>query len=241
MKAMILAAGMGMRMRPLTLTTPKPLLCVADQPLIVWHIKALQAAGVDDIVINAAYLKDVLINTLGDGSQFGVKIHWSPEAECLETAGGIIQALPLLDQEPFLLVNGDIWTRFDLGQLVGHVLQNARRDDLAHLMLVNNPPHHPQEDFWLQQGRVYASPSSGTESASAAMPPAQGLTFAGISVLSPELFAGLPAGKRPLAPLLRQAMNDGRVSGQHLTHAWVDVGTPERLAELNEQVADGLI
>ncbi|XID75914.1 N-acetylmuramate alpha-1-phosphate uridylyltransferase MurU [Alkanindiges sp. WGS2144] len=229
MKAMILAAGLGTRMRPLTLDTPKPLLCVGGKPLIVWHIEALKKAGITEIVINCAWLADKLMNALGNGSQYGVNIHWSVEAEALETAGGIVQALAVLGTAPFVLVNGDVWTRFDYSCLSSYSLN----DDLAHLILVDNPPQHPKGDFVLADGRIYVDHVD--------VPPEQQqavekLTFSGLSVLSPRLFANLPAGKRPLAPLLREAMQKGQVSGAKLDAAWVDVGTPERLAQLDAQI-----
>jgi len=228
MKAMILAAGLGTRLRPLTLHTPKPLLSVADQPLIVWHLRALAAAGITEVVINTAWLGERLVETLDDGSQFGVQILWSHETEPLETAGGIIQALPLLGDQPFLLVNGDVWTRFDFAQLTGADLGQH----LAHVVLVDNPPQHPTGDFYLaMDGQVLSDALDGQAK----------LTFAGISVLSPQLFAGLETGKRPLAPLLRQAMQAGQVSGQHLQQAWVDVGTIERLEQLDQQIRAGQI
>ena len=234
MKAMILAAGLGTRMRPLTLDKPKPLLNVAGKPLIVWHIEALKRAGITEIVINCAWLAEKLMQALGDGSQFGVNIHWSVETDALETAGGIINALPLLGDAPFLLVNGDVWTRFDYSKLQKYDLGT----DLAHLVLVDNPPQHPTGDFVLANGHVYSPKdnSSATEQQGA-----EQLTFAGISVLSPQLFAGLEQGKRPLAPLLIQAMQQGGVSGSKLNDAWVDVGTPERLSELNESIKTQLI
>lgn len=226
MKAMILAAGEGVRMRPLTEHTPKPLLEVAGKPLIVWHIEALRSAGVCEIIINAAHLKAKLVDALQDGSRFGVSLRWSLEEVPLETAGGIIQALPMLGGEPFLLVNGDIWLRYDFKPLAQRCLNNT----LAHLVLVSNPEHHPQGDFYLQK-------SSGRVSAEGE----PRLTFAGVSVLSPAMFADLPQGKRPLAPLLRQAMQDGRVSGEHHHGAWVDVGTPERLSWLDGELRAGRI
>lgn len=224
MRAMILAAGLGTRMRPLTLHTPKPLLEVGGKPLIVWHIEALVRAGVMKIVINTAWLGEKLLEALGDGSQFGVEILWSHEDEPLETAGGIQKALPLLGSEPFILVNGDIWTRFDLSPLVNKSLGA----DLGHLVLVTNPPQHPNGDFALENGRIA---QTGVEK----------LTFAGISLLSPKLFASLPAGKAPLAPILRQAMDAGQISGECLHTHWVDVGTIERLAELDQQIRDGKV
>ena len=228
MKAMILAAGLGTRLRPLTLHTPKPLLAVADQPLIVWHLCALAAAGVTEVVINTAWLAERLVEVLGDGSEFGVRILWSHESEPLETAGGIIQALPLLGEQPFLLVNGDVWTRFDLAALVDVKLGQ----NLAHLLLVDNPPQHPAGDFYLAaDGQVLSDAPEGQAKC----------TFAGISVVSPQLFAGLEAGKRALAPLLRAAMQAGQVSGQALQQSWVDVGTIERLEQLDQQIRAGQI
>lgn len=228
MKAMILAAGLGTRMRPLTLETPKPLLTVAGKPLIVWHIEALQRAGITQIVINAAWLADTLMAALGDGHQWGVQITWSREDSVLETAGGIIQALPLLGDAPFVLVNGDVWTRFDFAQLVDLDLGA----DLAHLVLVDNPPQHTAGDFVLAAGRVYRDDTALSEQTLTSR-----LTFAGISVLSPRLFDGLKQGKAPLAPILRDAMDLSYVSGVHTNAKWVDVGTVERLEQLNAQVA----
>lgn len=230
MKAMILAAGLGTRMRPLTLETPKPLLAVGGKPLIVWHIEALKQAGITELVINTAWLTDKLVEALGDGSKFGVTIHWSHEQEALETAGGIINALPLLGDAPFVLVNGDVWTRCDMAQLASHQLGR----DLAHLLLVDNPPQHPNGDFVLSQHRIYSDFSDHQQAA-------EKLTFSGLSILSPELFKHLPAGKTPLAPILRQAMQNGQVSGAKLNAAWVDVGTPERLNTLDQQIRDGQI
>lgn len=223
MKAMILAAGLGNRMRPLTLTTPKPLLMVGGKPLIVWHIEALKMAGIQDIVVNTAWLGHKLHEALGDGSAFGVNIFWSDENEPLETAGGIQQALPLLGKEPFLLVNGDIWLRYDFSRLVSKDLGKH----LAHLLLVDNPPQHPNGDFaFKRDGQSLILPQG-----------AEKYTFAGVSVLSPKLFADLPAGKAPLAPLLRQAIAEQLVTGEYHTGAWVDVGTPERLQALDDELS----
>lgn len=223
MKAMILAAGLGNRMRPLTLTTPKPLLAVGGKPLIVWHIDALKAVGITELVINTAWLGHKLHEALGDGSTYGVNIQWSDEQEPLETAGGIQQALPLLGNEPFLLINGDIWLRYDFKRLINKDLGQQ----LAHLVLVNNPPQHPKGDFAFckDQSNSLVLPE-GEEK----------YTFAGVSVLSPQLFADLPAGKALLAPLLRQAIAQGLVSAEHHAGAWVDVGTPERLADLDQLI-----
>lgn len=227
MKAMILAAGRGTRMAPLTDHCPKPLLPLAGKPLIVHHIEKLVAAGIHEIVINHAWLGPMIEEALGDGRQWGAEIQYSAEAQALETAGGIIQALPLLGSDPFLLVNGDVWTRWDYREATEISLNN----DLACLWLVNNPPQHPAGDFVLHQGRVLnplnplASEHAGSR-----------YTFSGLSILHPQLFAGLPAGVLPLAPLLRTAMDNGRVAGQLLTDAWEDVGTPERLQQLEQRL-----
>lgn len=233
MKAMILAAGLGNRMRPLTLYKPKPLLEVGGKPLIVWHIEALAKIGVTEIIINAAWLKDQLVNTLCDGSQFGVKILWSLEDEGLETAGGLIKALFHFEDQPFLVVNGDVWTRYDFSALKDFELG----DRLAHLVLVDNPPQHPNGDFVLSADGAQQNMVSTFEQAN----DGEALTFSGISVLSPNLFADLPQGKRPLAPLLKDAMQQGLVSGEKMTTAWVDVGTPERLMQLDQQIREQAI
>ncbi|WP_179995304.1 N-acetylmuramate alpha-1-phosphate uridylyltransferase MurU [Acinetobacter sp. YH16053] len=227
MKAMILAAGMGNRMRPLTLHTPKPLLEVGGKPLIVWHIEKLQKMGVQEIVINTAWLGEKLADALGDGSQFGVKILWSHEGEGLETAGGIINALPLLGNEPFILVNGDVWTTMDFAPLLNVQLQ----DDLAHLVLVENPVHHPQGDFTLAANKAYTFEQARS---------GENLTYSGVAVMHPQMFNGLESGKRPLAPLLKQAMQQEKISAQKLQGVWVDVGTPERLNALDEQIQRGV-
>ena len=227
MKAMILAAGLGSRMRPLTLYKPKPLLEVGGKPLIVWHIEKLKEIGVTEIVINSAWLADVLIGALGDGSKFGVKILWTREDEGLETAGGIINALPLLGAEPFILVNGDVWTTFDFESLLNVRLGR----DLAHLVFTDNPPQHQNGDFTLSKGRAYTFDQAHSGEA---------LTYSGIAVIDPAMFDGLEAGKRPLAPLLKQAMLDGRISAEKMQAAWVDVGTPERLTALDLQIREGM-
>jgi MurNAc alpha-1-phosphate uridylyltransferase len=227
MKAMILAAGMGNRMRPLTLHTPKPLLEVGGKPLIVWHIEKLQKMGVQEIVINTAWLGEKLADALGDGSQFGVKILWSHEGEGLETAGGIINALPLLGNEPFILVNGDVWTTMDFAPLLNVQLQ----DDLAHLVLVENPVQHPQGDFTLAANKAYTFEQAHS---------GENLTYSGVAVMHPQMFNGLESGKRPLAPLLKQAMQQEKISAQKLQGVWVDVGTPERLNALDQQIQQGV-
>jgi len=226
MKAMILAAGLGNRMRPLTLHTPKPLLEVGGKPLIVWHIEKLAAMGVNEIVINTAWLGEKLVEALGDGSQFGVKILWSHEGEGLETAGGIINALPLLGGQPFILVNGDVWTTMDFAPLLTVELG----ENLAHLVLVQNPPQHPQGDFSLAEGKAYTFDQNVQ---------GENLTFSGVSVIDPKMFAGLEAGKRPLAPLLKEAMLANQVAASKLMGNWVDVGTPERLAALDAEIREG--
>lgn len=215
MKAMILAAGKGERMRPLTLTTPKPLVRAGGVPLIEYHLRALARAGFTDIVVNHAWLGQQIEEYLGDGSRFGVSIQFSPEGEPLETGGGIFRALPLLGDEAFVVVNGDIWTDYDFSAL-RHPLQG-----LAHLVLVDNPEHHPDGDFILADGKVHDD-----------APAADKLTYSGIAVLHPQLFEGCSDGAFRLAPLLRKAMAEGRVSGEHLEGHWVDVGTHERLAQV---------
>jgi MurNAc alpha-1-phosphate uridylyltransferase len=226
MKAMILAAGLGNRMRPLTLYKPKPLLEVGGKALIVWHIEKLKKIGVTEIVINSAWLADILIGTLGDGSQFGVTIRWTREDEGLETAGGIINALALLGDQPFILVNGDVWTTFDFGSLLDINLA----DDLAHLVFVNNPEQHPQGDFTLANGRAYTFDQNQQ---------GENLTYSGVAVINPKMFDGLEHGKRLLAPLLKQGMLDGKISAEKMQAAWVDVGTPERLTALDLQIRQG--
>lgn len=226
MKAMILAAGLGNRMRPLTLHTPKPLLEVGGKPLIVWHIEKLAAMGVNEVVINTAWLGEKLAQALGDGSQFGVKILWSHEGEGLETAGGIINALPLLGDEPFILVNGDVWTTMDFAPLLNVELG----ENLAHLVLVQNSEQHPNGDFTLADGKAYTFDQQIS---------GENLTFSGVSVIHPKMFAGLEAGKRPLAPLLKAAMLENKIAASKLTGIWVDVGTPERLNALDSMIREG--
>ena len=216
---MILAAGRGERMRPLTDTCPKPLLEVGGQPLIVWHIARLAAAGCTRIVINHAHLGAMLEAALGDGARWGVSLRYSREASALETAGGIATALDLLDAEVFPVVNGDVYADYDFSRL-HDALAPA---DLAHLVLVDNPEHHPDGDFALAGGRVAG--------------PGPRFTFSGIGVYRRALFAGIPPGTRaPLAPLLRAAIAENRVSGEHFAGRWVDVGTPERLRQLDQSL-----
>ncbi|MCW8906333.1 MAG: nucleotidyltransferase family protein [Sedimenticola sp.] len=220
--AMILAAGRGERMRPLTDQTPKPLLKVAGKPLIVYHLESLVEAGIRRFVINHAHLGEQIVDYLGDGSRWRVEIRYSAEPEgALETGGGIFNALPLLGPEPFWVVNGDIWTdyRFRLPVLPA--------GSLAHLVLVNNPPHHPDGDFLLRPGgRV--DDADGER-----------LTYSGIGIYHPALFDGCSGGAFPLAPLLRDAMQRGEVSGEHHAGRWFDIGTPQRLAELDILLRSG--
>ena len=224
-QAMILAAGKGTRLRPLTLNTPKPLVEVGGQPLIVWHIKALQAAGITDITINASYLADRLTEALGDGSQYGVKLHWSVEEnEPLETAGGIFHALQSgkLQEAPFILINSDVWTTYDLAQLQGYELG---ADQMAHLLLIDNPEHNNGGDFAINNG-LASERTIGD---------ANKYTFAGISVISPRLLDGIVIGQAAaLAPLLCKAMVKFQVTAEIIKDNWIDVGTPERLEQVNE-------
>lgn len=226
MKAMILAAGRGERMRPLTDTTPKPLLSVGGKPLIVWHIERLAAAGIKDIVINHAHLGGMIEAALGKGQVWGVRIRYSPEPPgALETAGGIRQALPLLGDKPFLVINGDIFCDWDparIPPLADH--------DQAHLILVPNPDHNPNGDFGLTGHRCTSEGAPGT---------GERLTFSGIGLYRPTLFSSLVPGQpAKLAPLLRQAMAQNAVSGERHDGRWLDIGTPERLATLDAELGN---
>jgi MurNAc alpha-1-phosphate uridylyltransferase len=222
MKAMILAAGRGERMRPLTDHTPKPLLLACGKPLIVWHLERLAAAGFREVVINHAHLGAQIEATLGDGSSWGLRIAYSPEPPgALETAGGIATALPLLGDQPFLVVNGDIYCDWDFKR--AHQLADRQ----AHLVMVENPAHHAGGDFSLDGERV-TNVSSG-----------QTLTYAGIGVFSPSFFAGVtPGSVMKLRPLLDAAIAAGTLSGERHAGRWVDVGTPQRLAELDQELRD---
>ena len=216
MRAMILAAGRGERMRPLTDKTPKPLLKVAGQCLIEYHIKHLVAAGFTEIVINHAYLGEQIEQTLGDGQRYGAKLHYSAEGIALETGGGIFKALPLLGNAPFLVINGDVWCDYPFNQL-----RNILTTELVHLILVNNPEHNPKGDFCLVNNRV------NNESEPR-------LTYSGIGVYHPDFFKDCKAGRFQLAPLLINAMKTGQVSGEHYKEQWIDIGTPERLEHLEK-------
>lgn len=227
MKAMILAAGEGRRMQPLTLTTPKPLLCVHGVPLIEHHIRRLVAAGITEIVINTAHLGAKIHAALGSGARLGAKICYSHEGDIgLETAGGIRRALPLLGHDPFILVNADIYTDYPFELLI------APSPAPAHLVMVNNPAQHPNGDFQLEYGLVrnVQAPADGQHSAPT-------FTYSGIARLHPQLFHDIPPGKHPLAPLLRQAADLGQISGEYYQGTWHDIGTPERLAVLNHPSA----
>lgn len=219
MKAMLLAAGRGERMRPLTDHCPKPLLPVAGKPLIGWHLSRLAAAGFTDVVINLSWLGEQIATALGDGAHHGVNIAYSREPwPALETGGGIFNALPLLGAGPFLLVNGDVYTDIDFSAL------RLGAADLGQLVLVPNPGHNLKGDFWLQDGRLV---EGGGER----------LTYAGIAMLRPELLAGAPGGRFPLLPWLNRAREAGRLGGQKHTGRWLDIGTPQRLAQLDAELA----
>ncbi len=213
MRAMILSAGLGTRMRPLTNHTPKPLLEVGGKPLIVWHIERLREAGFREIVINVAYLGYKIIDYLGDGSRYGVKILYSDEQKegGLETAGGIIKALPLLS-DTFLVVNGDIWTDYPFNSEF-----RLKANSLAHIILIDNPPHNLKGDF-LFNGKRY--------------------TFSGIAYYSKQMFSNLEYGKRRLAPLLLKAIEDNQLTMEYYGGEWYDIGTPQRLEELNRIFRD---
>jgi len=218
MTAMILAAGLGTRMRPLTDHTPKPLLKVGGKPLIVWHIERLKASGFTTIVINVAYLGQQIIDYLGDGSDYGVTIHFSDEQSegALETAGGIVKALPFLS-DTFLVVNGDVWTDFP------YDINFKRQDNcLAHLVLIDNPIHNPNGDFLLDNSQ-------------------EKYTFSGIGYYSKEMFNQLEYGKQGLAPLLFKAIADGKLTTEYYGGHWYDIGTPKRLEELEEQLLSNVL
>lgn len=222
MRAMILAAGRGERMRPLTDTCPKPLLQAGGQALIAWHLRRLAAAGIHDIVINHAWLGQQIEAALGDGRTHGVRITYSPEPIALETAAGIARVLPFFQDEPFLVVNGDVWCDWDFKQ-AAPLAQGLDRHTLAWLLLVDNPPHHRAGDFGLTpEGRL-------------ALGATDTLTFAGIGLYHPDLFRDVPTDRpSPLGPLLRDAIAADRVAGTRHTGHWIDVGTPQRLLALDE-------
>ena len=224
MKAFILAAGRGERMRPLTDHTPKPLLVAGGKPLIFWHLERLAAAGFKEIVINHAHLGALIEQTLGDGAQWGLHIQYSPEPPgALETAGGIATALPLLGDEPFLVVNGDVYCDFDFGRFFQLTAKGWQAP--AHLVMVANPAHHTGGDFSLDGGKVIYANGEQT------------FTYAGIGVFSPSFFANVkPDTVMKLRPLLDEAIRLGTLTGERFAGHWVDVGTPQRLAELDQEL-----
>ncbi|MBL8421305.1 MAG: nucleotidyltransferase family protein [Dechloromonas sp.] len=233
MKAFILAAGRGERMRPLTDHTPKPLLPVGGKPLIAWHLERLAAAGFTEVVINYAHLGEKIEGALGDGSQWGLRIRYSPEPPgALETAGGIANALPLLGNDAFLVVNGDVYCDIDFGRFSGLTLGPAvdsmvaaGNQPVAHLVMVANPAHHADGDFNIDGQRITFARCGET------------LTYAGIAVFSPSFFADVPRGSvMKLYPLLAAAIAAGTLTGEHHSGRWVDVGTPQRLAELDAEL-----
>jgi MurNAc alpha-1-phosphate uridylyltransferase len=227
MKAMILAAGRGERMRPLTDSVPKPLLEAGGRTLIAHLIDRLARAGFDELVVNVSHLAGTIERALGDGSSLGVRIVYSREAQALETGGGIAYALPLLGQAPFVVVNSDVYCDFDMARLAGAAAALESGALSAHLVLVDNPPHHPAGDFALAGGRVSTDGP-------------RRLTFSGIGVYAPRLFAGVTRGaKCQLAALLKPEMALGRVSGERHAGRWMDVGTPQRLAELDRLLRIG--
>lgn len=222
---MILAAGRGERMRPLSDRVPKPLLPVAGKPLIARIIEQLARCGIADIVVNTSHLGDLIEKALGNGTAFGVRIAYSREREALETAGGIAAALPLLGAAPFIAVNSDVYSDFDFKRLDPAADKLSCTGELAHLVLVDNPPHHPDGDFCLEGGLVTAH--GGPR-----------FTFSGIGIYHPGLFSSVPHGaKARLAALLREPIAQRAVSGEHYSGLWIDVGTPERLAQLERLLA----
>ncbi|MBI4742572.1 MAG: nucleotidyltransferase family protein [Betaproteobacteria bacterium] len=226
MKAMILAAGRGERMRPLTDTMPKPLLRAGGKPLVVWHLERLAAAGFREVVINRAHLGEQMVSALGDGGDFGLSIAWSAEPPgALETGGGIARALPLLGDQAFLAVNGDIWCDWDFARARGIAAGGTG----AHLVFVDNPPHHPGGDFCLDGG-IVRDAAGGIGKV---------LTYAGIGVFSPAFFSAVPRGAAmKLRPLLDAAIAREEISGERHAGRWFDVGTPQRLAELDRELKD---
>lgn len=243
MKAMILAAGLGSRMRPLTDHTPKPLLKAAGKPLIEYHIEGLAAAGIKDLVINTSWLGHQISDYVESNSTSRSTIQVVHEDEPLETAGGIINALALLvgtregqvatseDDEFFVVVNGDVWTNFDYRELLD-IAPTLPPSTLAHLVLVDNPPQHPEGDFYLLANGALSDHDRADGQ------PCEKLTFSGISLINAKLFNNCTPGKQPLAPLLRDAMKQQRISGHKTNCTWMDIGTPDRLAQLNKHILE---
>lgn len=227
MKALILAAGRGERMRPLTDTTPKPMLRVGGKALLEWHIENLRDAGITDIVINHAHLGEVIESGLGDGSYYGVRLRYSREGEALETAGGIAFAMPLLEDDIFIVINGDVYTDYDINNLVGRAGQfESENTCLAHLVLVANPAHHPNGDFALAGNRIKRAGSPMR-------------TYSGIGLYRRAMFNDVVRGeKAKLAPLLYTAIERGLLCGEYYGGIWDDVGTPTRLANVDRAVSE---
>ncbi len=223
MKAMILAAGVGARMLPLTLKTPKPLLKIKDEPLIDRHLRRLATAGVTDVVVNLHHLGDQIENHVGDGHQFGLQVRYSKESELLETAGGIQKALPLLGDGPFIVINGDIYTDYDFSNLLGLDASRFASDFLAHLVMVDNPPHHPEGDFGIAANGALTS----------ARPH---FTYSGIGIYTPEFFSGFRVKRRMLREIFDQKLELGKLSAEFYEGFWNDVGTPERFDQLGKLV-----
>lgn len=224
MKAMVLAAGRGERLRPITDTTPKPMVLVGGRPLIEWHLQALARSGFRDIVINLSWLGAQIRTGLGDGARYNVHINYSDEGPAaLEVGGGIFNALPLLGPGPFLVVNGDTWTDIDFAALVTRATADVTSGATARVVFVPNPPQHPRGDFGLEGERVVEREH-------------ERLTYSGIGVYRPEFFSGCVAGKFPLAPLLRRAIAAGELRGELHRGEWWDGGTAERLAALDERL-----
>jgi MurNAc alpha-1-phosphate uridylyltransferase len=224
-KVMILAAGKGERMRPLTEHTPKPLLKISGKALIDYHLERLAPAGFTDVVINCAWLGEQIIQHVGDGSRFGLRVMFSPEPEPLETAGGIIRALSLLksaETDFFAVINADVWTDYPFALL--REIPQAYPQSLAHLVMVDNPPQHPQGDFSLSENSALRDEQFNR------------LTYSGISVMHPQLFCGLIEGKHTMKPFLLKAIEQQRLTGDYYSGIWQDIGTPERLQELNQSI-----
>ncbi len=225
---MILAAGRGNRMRPLTDLTPKALLAVGGKPLLFRHLEKFASAGFGTVTINHAHLGAQIEAAVGDGSRWSLEVRFSTEVEALETAGGICNALPLIGRRTFAVVNADVYCDYDYSGLAAAAERLADSQAIAHMVLVDNPPHHPKGDFCLENGLVRASGS-------------QMLTFSGLGVYRAELFEPLARGTRhALAPLLRNQMAKGKVTGEHYRGLWTDVGTPDRLAQLDARLQPGI-
>ncbi|MEO0435762.1 MAG: N-acetylmuramate alpha-1-phosphate uridylyltransferase MurU [Pseudomonadota bacterium] len=226
MRAMILAAGKGERMRPLTLHRPKPLLEVADKPLLVYHLERLRDAGIRELVVNVSWLGEQIVEHIGSGERWGLAIQYSREEEPLETAGGIVRALPLLGDAPFIVINADVWTDFDCSTWVSSLSEKSSwvtRD--AHLLLVPNPEHHPQGDFSLVDRSVHRRGENP-------------VTFAGIAAYHPRFFAECAGGVQALLPLFLNSIDKRTLAGELYCGVWQDVGTPARLDELDRAVRD---